>query len=93
MSDTKNVLPVKFVGESVFELLAIHFCIDWGGRQAQCEFQVKHGDHYDELSATYYALEGKWSKENWPTDDDFTRQIRAMFPGLNNDNNSSQDET
>lgn len=79
-----------------WELLSVNYCIDFGGRQAQCEFQRNNGDNYFPQKAfVYYYLEDnfvQWSSEEvidiqGNIDSPLKDQLRNMFKQFDNEEN------
>jgi hypothetical protein len=69
--------PQIEVGDRRLQLMSVNLCVDWGGRQAQCEFQ--DAETFQTRSATYFYLESGWNSPDWPADAPLTRAIRALF--------------
>lgn len=76
MSTKLNYMPHRTVDGVEQDLLSIHFCVDFGGRQVLCEFQ-KHSDG-NVTCDTYCYLTDEWS-DGGPVDDRLTVCLRAMF--------------
>jgi hypothetical protein len=49
--------------DTCWHLLEMHFCIDFGGRQIQMEFQREEEGNYITKSATFYYLENSFETE------------------------------
>lgn len=74
--DVLPYMPHIEVQDKTFNLLEIHFCIDFGGRQVDCIFQDTETGH--QVENTYFYLSNEW-KYDWPVDNKLTDSIRNIF--------------
>ena len=70
-------MPHKIEDGHTLNLLSVNLCVDFGGRQAECEFQ--DSEHGGTVHATYLYLSDKWSLEGWGTKDLLTLNLRRLF--------------
>ena len=76
-----DYLPYIEVNEVIYNLLGIGVCIDFGGRQFDCEFQEAEPNEEGKRPvhrATYYPLSRKWEND-WPTDNLLTSYLHGFM--------------
>jgi hypothetical protein len=77
MTDYIDYFPHKIESGMRYDVLAIHFCVDFGGRQSEVEFQIFcDGKKVGEISVSYYYLTNEWGKSSWSVDDKLTEWLR-----------------
>lgn len=78
MSDIDYLPHMNFRGFR-HDVVSIGYCVDFGGRQADIEFQYKIEGSYKRPIYTYYPLEKKWCNDSIPTDNHLTKVIHDSF--------------
>lgn len=62
-----------------WDVCGIHFCVDWGGRQAQMECQWYDDEKYHMKTFVYYYLTNEFTQWNSTEICDSTADVDGLF--------------
>lgn len=74
--------PHIVVDGTKYELTTASFCVDFGGRQIECEFIYYEDGTWKDLFNTYYFLDNSWDK-GWPSDNTLTEVLDNIYREFN----------